>query len=359
MKDYTILAINPGSTSTKIAIYINEKEVFVNNIVHSSEELEQFETISCQYEFRKNAIIDLLNNEGYKLSDLSAIVARGGLLPPVKSGAYIINEAMVERLKNRPIAEHASNLAAIISYDIANQLDIPAYIYDSIAVDELEDVARISGMKDIERESLTHMLNMRAAAIKCANDKGKEYKDLNIITVHLGGGISLAIHSKGKVIDVITDDEGPFSPERAGRVPCRKLIDLCYSGKYTKREMKKKLRGKGGLISYLSTNSALEVEKKIANGDENAKLVYSAMAYQIAKGIGELATVVEGEVDFIIITGGIAHSKFMTSQISNRVKFIAPVIIVPGENELQSLTLGALRVLRGVEQPHIYTEREI
>lgn len=347
-----ILAINPGSTSTKIALYEDANEICKKTIDHSNKEIEEYKNIADQYGMRYEAITKFLADINFKIEELSAVVGRGGLLPPVKSGAYRVNKAMVERLRFRPVVEHASNLGAIIAYEIAKPLEVPAFIYDSVAVDELEDVARISGMADIKRKSFSHALNMRAVAIKVAKELGKDYDDMNLIVAHLGGGISISIHKRGEMIDIVSDDEGPFSPERAGRVPCKDLINMCY--KYDKGTMKKKLRGKGGVISYLMTNNALEVEERIEKGDEFAKLVYEAMAYQIAKGIGELATVVDGNVDRIIITGGIAHSEMMTSWIKKRVKFIAPVQIVPGENELKSLALGALRVLKGEEEAHIY-----
>ncbi len=349
-----ILAINPGSTSTKIAIYEDAKEVWKKTIQHPSEEIEKYKNVADQYSMRKEALMSFLDEINFDVKELSAVVGRGGLLPPVKSGAYMVNEAMVERLAKRPVVEHASNLGAIIAYEIGKPLGIPAYIYDSVAVDELEDIARISGMAEIKRESFTHTLNMRAVGIKVAKDLDKSYEDMNMIIAHLGGGISVSVHSKGKMIDIVSDDEGPFSPQRAGRVPCRQLINLSYSGKYDKNTMKKKLRGKGGLVSYLDTNSALEVTERINNGDKEAKLVFEAMAYQIAKAIGELATVVKGDVDRIIITGGIAYSDMITQWIKERVEFIAPVEIVPGENELESLVLGTLRVLKGEEKAHVY-----
>lgn len=349
---YKILAINPGSTSTKIALYEDTKELFKKNIEHSSEEISKYKNITDQYEMRYEAIMNLLKEMNFDINELSAVVGRGGPLPPVKSGAYRVNESMVERLAKNPVIEHASNLGAIIANVISKPLNIPAFIYDSIAVDELQDIARISGMADIERESLVHTLNMRAVAIKMAQKLGKAYEDCNLIVAHLGGGISLSIHNKGKMVDIISDEEGPFSPERSGRVPCKRLIEMCYIN--DKNTMKKKLRGNGGLVSYLGTNSALEVEKRIANGDKEAKLVYEAMAYQVAKGIGELATVVDGDVDAVIVTGGIAYSKMITEWITKRVKFIAPVEIVPGENELEALAFGALRVLKGEEKAHEY-----
>lgn len=349
---YKILAINPGSTSTKIALYEDMKEICKKNIEHSNEGIEKYKNVADQYEMRYKAIMEFLYEINFDVKGLSAVVGRGGLLPPVKSGAYRVNEAMVDRLKNRPVVEHAANLGAIIAYEIANSLGIPSFIYDSVAVDELEDIARISGMADIERKSFSHALNMRAVAIKVAKELGKDYNDMNLIVTHLGGGISVSVHKKGKMVDIVSDDEGPFSPERSGRVPCKDLIGMCYQE--DKNVMKKKLRGKGGLISCLGTNSALDVEKMISEGDEKAKLIYEAMAYQIAKGIGELATVIYGEVDRIIITGGIAYSKMITEWIKKRVEFIAPVEVVPGENELESLSFGALRVLEEEEKAREY-----
>ena len=349
---FKILTINPGSTSTKVAVYEDNKEVFQKNIEHASEQLAKYDNIVDQFEMRYEELLNILRENNFDINELSAVVGRGGLLPPVKSGAYRVNEAMVNRLKYNPVVEHASNLAAIIAFNISQKLGIESYIYDSVAVDELEAIARISGMKDIERKSFSHVLNMRAVAMKVSETIGKPYGELNLIVAHLGGGISISIHKGGKIIDIVSDDEGPFSPERAGRVPCKDLISLCY--KNDEKIMKKKLRGKGGLISYLDTSNALEVEGRIKDGDDYAKLVYEAMAYQIAKGIGELSTVVNGKVDGVIITGGIAHSKLMTGWIKDRVEFIAPTYIVPGENELESLALGTLRVLKGEEEAREY-----
>lgn len=348
-----ILAINPGSTSTKIGLFQDEKKIYTESIEHFEDELKKYNSITDQYHMRDLAIKDFLKKRNFDINKLDAVVGRGGLLPPVKSGAYRVNEEMVDRLKNRPVVEHASNLGAVIAFEMAEELGIPSYIYDSVAVDELTDIARISGMKDIKRKSFSHALNMRAVGIKTAENLGRKYEDMNLIITHLGGGISVSIHEKGRMIDLISDDEGPFSPERAGRVPCKDLIELCYE---TERGvMKKKLRGKGGLISYLQTNSALEVERMIDQGDNYAELVYEAMAYQISKGIGELATVVSGDVDRIIITGGIAYSKRMTNWIKRRVSYIAPVEVVPGEDELEALAMGAWRVLNGKEEAHTYT----
>jgi butyrate kinase len=351
-----ILAINPGSTSTKIALYADKQAIIVETLDHPVSEIQKFERVQDQFEFRKNLITDLLKENGISFESLDAVVGRGGLLPPVKSGAYKVNDVMVNRLKNNPVVEHASNLGALIAYEIAEEVGIPAYIYDSVAVDELADVARISGMPLIPRASLLHALNARAMAHKVAENYGKKYNEMNMIVAHLGGGISVSAHQKGQMIDLNSDDEGPFSPERSGRVPCNKLIDLCYSGKYDKKTMKKMLRGKGGLSAYLGTVDVREIEKMIKDGNKEALLIHEAMAYQVAKAIGELATVLKGEIDAIVLTGGISYSNMITDWISERVSFIAPIEIMAGENELESLAFGTLRVLNGEEEARIYTE---
>lgn len=353
---YNILAINPGSTSTKLALYENDKEIFCNTLEHSAEEIEKYDKIQDQFEMRKNLVISSLLEKGYDIKSLSAVVGRGGMVPKVKSGAYKVNETMVNRLKFNPVIEHASNLGALIAYEIANEVNISAYIYDSVRVDELKDVARISGMPEIPRTSTSHALNSRAMAMKVAKMNGKKYSDMNFVVAHLGGGISVSVHEKGRMVDILADDEGPFSPERAGRVPCKELIDLCYSGEFDKKTMNKKLRGNGGLKAYLNTVDVREVEEMIERNDEKAKLVLEAMAYQVSKGIGDLSTVVEGKVDAIVLTGGIAYSKRITALIKKRVEFIAPVEIMPGENEMESLAMGILRVLKGEEEASEYSE---
>ncbi len=354
---HKILAINPGSTSTKIALYSGESMVFTKTIDHSPEELNKFNNIADQFDYRKDIILEVVKKGGCELTELSAVVGRGGILPPVESGAYKINKDMVDRLKNNPVVEHASNLGALIANAIAETLEIPGFIYDSVSVDQLEPVARVSGMAGIERSSTFHALNSRAMAIKVAEKLGKKYEDLNFIVAHLGGGISLSAHKKGKAVDIIADDEGPFSPERAGRVPCKKLIDVCYSGDYDKRTMHRNLRGNGGVNSYFGTNDMRVLERIVKDGNEEAVLIYGAMAYQIAKGIGELSAVLCGDVDAIIITGGIAHSNDFVSLIKKRISFIAPVEVIPGENEMEGLALGALRVLENKEIAKEYIDR--
>lgn len=353
---YKIFVVNTGSTSTKIALYEDEKEIFIKNLSHPDELISKFDDVQDQLNMRLEFVRSYLKGKEFNVKELSCVVARGGMLVPVKSGAYEVNELMLDRVENRPVMEHASNLAAPIAYDIAKEAGVPSYIYDSVMTDEFPDIARISGMPDIPRNSTSHVLNTRAMAIKYAKSIGEKYEDINIIVAHLGGGISINIHHEGQIIDLISDDEGPFSPERAGRVPCRELINLCYSGKFDKKTMQRKLRGNGGLKAYLNTIDAREVEAMIQEGNEYAKMIYQAMAYQVAKGIGELATVVDGKVDVVILTGGIAHSKMLTSWIKNKVSFIAQVEIMPGENEVEALAYGALRVLKGEEEAKEYIE---
>lgn len=347
---YRILSINPGSTSTKIALYENEKEVTTEVLRHREDELSKYKRIQDQYEFREKVVLNFLKKNNYDINKLDAVVGRGGILPPIKSGAYEVNEKMVDYLKNRPRVEHASNLAGIIAYEISRKANVPAYIYDSIAVYELEPIAEVTGMPEVKRDALVHTLNMRASAIKAAQNLNKKYEDCRLIVVHLGGGITLSVHKNGKMVDVVSDDEGPFSPERSGGLPGRGLVGLCFSGNYDKKEITKKMRSTGGLKSYLNTNDLIEVEKMIDSGDEKAKLIFEAMAYQIAKGVGELATVLKGNLDQIVLTGGMAYSERLVELIKERIEFIGKVEVMPGENEMESLTLGALRVLKGEEE---------
>ncbi|SHN53217.1 butyrate kinase [Desulfitobacterium chlororespirans] len=354
--EFKILAINPGSTSTKVALYQDEAELFCETLDHPREEMAPYGKVREQFAMRKAVVLACLSKHGVEAGQLSAVVGRGGMLPAVKSGAYQVNQEMLDALTNHPVMEHASNLGALLAYEIAGLAGIPAYIYDSVRVDELKPIARLSGMPEIPRTSTSHALNTRAMAIKYAYEQGREYTDMNFIVAHLGGGISLNVHEKGQLVDVIPDDEGPFSPEGSGRVHCKSLIKLCYADRYDEQTMQKKLRGNGGLKAYLQTTDAREVEAMILAGNEEARLVYEAMAYQVAKGIGELATVVCGKLDAIIITGGIAYSELLTSWIKKRVEFLAPVIVMSGENEMEALALGTLRVLRGEEQARVYSE---
>ncbi|MBE3091787.1 MAG: butyrate kinase [Candidatus Atribacteria bacterium] len=355
-KDYKILVINPGSTSTKVALFSNEQLLFENKIEHSSKELSNFNKIIDQYHFRQDIILSFLKEKGINLSTLNAVVGRGGLLKPIASGTYRINEKMLEDLRRGVMGEHASNLGGLLAYGIAENLSIPSYIVDPVVIDEMKPVARISGMPEIPRISILHALNQKAVARKAALDLGKKYEKLNFIIAHLGGGISVGIHCKGKVIDVnnALNGEGPFTPERSGEVPVGGLVELCFSGKFTKDEMMKKIKGKGGLVAYLNTNDVREVVKMIKYGDKKAKLILEAMAYQVAKEIGAGATVLKGQIDAIILTGGIAYNNEFVNMVRDRVSFLSLVMVYPGEEEMLSLCEGALRVLKGEEVEKIY-----
>lgn len=353
---YKLLIINPGSTSTKIGVYEDETPIFVETIRHATEDIEKFNSVVDQFEFRKETILQVLKEKNFDIKDLNAIVGRGGLLKPIEGGTYKVNEKMLEDLRTEIRGQHASNLGALIANEIAKELNIPAFIVDPVVVDELEDLARISGIPEIERTSIFHALNQKAVAKRYAKENGKKYEEVNVIVAHLGGGVSVGAHRKGRIVDVnnALDGEGPFSPERSGGVPIGDLVKLCYSGKYTYEEMKKKITGKGGFVAYLGTNNALEVENAALAGEPKAKLMYEAMAYQTAKEIGACAAVLSGQVDAIIITGGIAYGKPMVDPIKERVSFIAPVVVYPGEDELLALAQGAIRVLAGEEEAKIY-----
>lgn len=352
---YRILAINFGSTSSKMGLFENYAELSRFTIEHSRPEIDQCKTIAGQQLMRKNVVLKFLQESRTDIRDLSAIAARAGVLPPLETGAYRVNKMMLDRLIYNPVANHACNLCAVVAHDIVEPIGLPVYIYDSPVIDQMDDVARISGIPEIERKSRAHFENIRAVAFETARKMSKAYEDLTLIVAHLGGGITMSIHSKGRMVDVVSDDNGPFAPERSGGLPSIDLAKLCFSGKYTQDEIIKLIRGKGGLLSYLGTTNALDVEKRINNNDKKAELIYFAMAYQVAKGIGELATVVDGEVDRIVLTGGLAYSDIFTGWIKKKVKFIAPVEIIPGEKELEALAFGTLRVLQGKEIAHEYS----
>ncbi|MGI6630565.1 MAG: butyrate kinase [Bacillota bacterium] len=355
-KNYRILAINPGSTSTKISIFDDEVELFTLTLEHSSHDIKEYNTIYEQFNFRKEAVLKTLKEKNILLNSIDAIVGRGGNVKPVEGGTYKVNELMIEDLKVGVMGQHASNLGGIIAYEIAKLINVPSYIVDPVVVDEFEELARISGIPEIKRKSKDHPLNQKATARQAALELGGQYTDFNFLVVHLGGGISVGVHKKGRIIDVnnCLDGDGPFSPERAGGLPVGDLIDLCYSGKYTKEEMRKKIVGGGGLVAYLGTNNGKEVVKRIKNGDKKARLIYEAMAYQIAKEIGAGATVLKGDVDAIILTGGLAYDELLTNWIKERVRFIAQVMIYPGEAEMTAMVKGVLRVLNGEEDAKEY-----
>ncbi len=345
-----VLAINPGSTSTKIAVFENTKPVFTKKISHNLEELRKFKKIASQYKFRKEIILKELQQADINLDLIRAVVGRGGIVKPIKSGVYAVNEKLKHDLIKSPFHEHASNLGGLIADDIAKSLpNAKAFIVDPIVVDEFEYLARISGHPLFERISIFHALNQKAVARTHAKSIMRKYEDLNLIVAHLGGGITVGAHKKGKVIDVNQglDGDGPFSPERSGTLPMSDFARLCFSGKYSEDEVLKMIKGEGGLVAYLGTNDAYEVEQRMMNGDKKAAVIYEAMAYQVAKEIGAMSTVLKCEVDAILITGGIAHSKWLINQIIERVYKIAPVHIYPGEDEMQALALGGLMVLDG------------
>lgn len=351
-----ILAINPGSTSTKIAVYEDEKEIFEKTLRHSNEEIEKYETISAQMDFRREVIEAALVEANIKLEDLSAIVGRGGLLKPMAGGTYKVNEPMLKDLEVGVLGEHASNLGGRIAHEMAQKVSIESFIVDPVVVDELTDVARVSGNSNLERKSIFHALNQKAVARRAAKELDKKYEESNIIVAHMGGGVSVGAHQNGIVVDVnnALDGCGPFSPERSGGIPAGDLVKMCFSGEYTLDEIKKMLKGNGGIVSYLNTNDAREVEAMIEKGDKKAQLVYKAMAYQIGKEVGACAAVLKGKVDAIVLTGGIAYSKMFTAWIVEMIDFIGEVKIYPGEDEMSALAMGALRVLNKEEEAKIY-----
>ncbi len=353
-----LLIINPGSTSTKIAVYDGEDQMFVESISHSAEQIAKYDALVDQFEFRKELVLESMKNHGVDPKDLTAIVARGGLLPPVEAGAYEVNEDMVWQLRFKPEHEHASNLGALIAYAISQELGIKSYIYDGVTVDEMLPILRVVGFPEMRRKGMGHNLNMRAAAMRYAREHNKAYKDCNLIVVHLGGGISVSLHTDGKVADIINDEDGPFAPERAGALPLFQVIDMMTSGKYDHKSAMKRVKTQGGIVAHLGTNDTREVEKMIADGDEHAKFIYEAMAMSVARNIAREAPVVKGNVEAIILTGGIAYSEMFTSMVRELVEFLAPVIVYPGENEMQSLALGGLRVLRGEEEAKVFKRVE-
>ena len=346
---YKILVINPGSTSTKFAVYHDEESFFQKTLRHQGEELSPFSTVASQYEFRKETILKALKEENIPV-DFDIIVGRGGLTRPVVSGVYEVSEEMRKVLLSAEYGEHACNLGGLIAADIAKEIGCKAVIADPVVVDELQDVARISGHPELPNISIFHALNQKAIARRYAKEVGKKYEELNLIIAHLGGGVSVGAHHFGKVIDVncALGGNGPFSPERVGTVSATGLMNLCFSGKYTKQEVKRMLVGNGGLMAHLGLNDAYQVEQRAESGkDPHAALIYDAMAYNVAKEIGAMATVLKGKVDAILLTGGIAYGKGFCKYIEDMVGFIAPVKVYAGEDELGALASSGLRVLNG------------
>jgi butyrate kinase len=354
-----ILAINPGATSTKIGLFDGEYCRLRQSIPHDAADLAGFARLADQYPYRLGLVRKALNEAGISPEDLTAVVARGGMLRPIPGGTYLINAEMLRDLEVGTYGVHISNLAPLIAHNIAQPLGLSAYIVDPVAVDEFWPLSRLSGLPGLERRSQSHALNMKAVAHSVARTLGKTYADLNLITVHLGSGISVAAHRKGRMVDVNNaNNEGPFAPERCGGLPAYDFMKLCCSGKYTPQELTDLLTRQGGMYAYLGTKDVRVVEGRIADGDEQARLVLDTMCYQVAKEVGAMAAALEGQVDRIIITGGIAYSEYVVSRISQRVRFVAPVVVLPGEEELEAMVAGVLRVLRQEERPKAYPPHE-
>ncbi|MGB4439458.1 MAG: butyrate kinase, partial [Sedimentibacter sp.] len=350
------LILNLGSTSTKVAVYDSLNEIFKKSIQHSNEELSVFHSIWEQVEFRKGKIIDSLVENGFDLKDFNVIACRGGLVKPIPGGIYEVNEEMLKDMRSEVYGTHPASVGDIIAYELGREYNIPVITADMPVTDEMCNLARFSGMKELPRVSSFHALNQKRTARVIADRLRVSYNKLNLIVVHLGGGISVAAHEKGLVIDVnnALDGEGPFSPERAGTVPAGELIKMCFSGKYTEGEMIKKVKGNGGLMSYLGTNSGLEVEDRIKNGDKYALEVFEAMAYKVCKEIGAEAAALKGKVDAIVLTGSLAYSERLVNWIKDRVSFLAPIYLCPGENEMLSLAENAVRYLKCEVKPLKY-----
>lgn len=345
-----ILAINPGSTSTKFSLFEEDELVFEKTLRHSSEELKRFERISDQFHFRKDLIMNELSERKIDPEKIAAVVGRGGLVKPIESGIYRVNRKMKEDLTAGFLGQHASNLGGLIADDIASALcNATAFIVDPVVVDELQPIARISGNPEIERKSIFHALNQKAVSRLYAASVNRKYEDLNLIVAHMGGGISVGAHKKGRVIDVnnALNGDGPFSPERSGGLPSGQLADLCFSDRFTHDQIKLMITGKGGMVAYLGTNSFIDVCRLAENGDEKALLIREAASYQIGKEIGAMAAVLNGEVDAIILTGGMAYEDANIKSIKSMVSFIADVIVYPGEDELKALAFNGLLALDG------------
>ncbi len=347
---HQVLAINPGSTSTKFAVY-NEKEcVFTKTIRHPLEQLLRYKNIIDQFAFRKGLIIEALVEEGIEVDAIKNIIGRGGLTYPLESGVYKVNNLMLDHLREGVMGHHASNLGGMLADYIALQIpNAKAFIADPVVTDEMDEVARFAGHPRFKRQSIFHALNQKATARLHAKRVGKNYDEMRLIIAHLGGGISVGTHKNGRVIDVnnALDGEGAFSPERSGTLPVGQVIDLCFSGKISQEQIRRMVVGEGGFVAYLGTNDALEVEKRVEKGDEKAKLVQEALFYQVSKMIGEMAVVLEGKVDGILLTGGLAYNKHLETYIRNKAGFISDVFVYPGEDELEALAINALRVASG------------
>ena len=351
-----ILVINEGSTSSKIAIYKDDEQIFRETIRYTRKELEVFHNVWEQYDSRKSGIIDALKRFNFPLNRLNVITSRGGTVKPIPGGIYYITLEMLNDIKSGHYGNHATNVGCQIAFDLAEELKIPAITLDPPVTDEMCELAKYSGLHHFKRRSSFHALSQKATARKVADKLGKPHTELNLIVSHLGGGISVGAHSNGQIIDVnnALDGDGPFSPERAGSLPAGDLIDLCFSGIYTRKQMHRLISGHGGLVSYLGASDVLEIEERIKSGDTKAKEVFEAMAYQVAKEIGAAAAILDGQVDAIALTGSLVYSQRLIEILTRKISFIAPIHLFPGENELASLAAGALRFMRGEEKAKIY-----
>lgn len=350
------LIINPGSTSTKIGVFEDETLLFEETLRHSTEEIASYASIVDQKDFRKQIILDLLKEKDFDINSLQVVVGRGGMLKPIPGGTYAVSDELLEDLKIGKQGQHASNLGGILAREIGDSIGAPSYIVDPVVVDELMPISRYSGVPELPRTSVFHALNQKAVAKRYAKEQNKAYDSLNLIVVHMGGGVSVGAHEKGRVVDVFNalDGDGAFSPERAGAVPTGALIKMCFSGDYTEKEVYKKVVGNGGFNAYVGTNDMRDVEKMVQGGDAKAEEIREAFIMQVAKDIGSMACVLKGKVDQIIITGGIAYDKVVVKGLTERVGFLAPITVYPGEDELLALAQGALRVINGEEKAMEY-----
>ena len=348
------LIINPGSTSTKIAVYEDEFPIFTKSILHTNHDLAPYPHLNDQLDYRVALVRSALAQEHLNLSTLSGVMGRGGIIPSVTTGGYVVDNALLDCLRNHPYFDHASNLGGMMAHAFDEPLGIPAYIYDAVTSDELLPEAKVTGFKEVTRSSFCHVLNSRATCRKYAQTMGRTYADMNLIVAHLGGGISISAHSHGRIIDSVSDDAGPFSPDRAGSTNMLYVLDMCYSGKYTKADMQKKLRGSGGMSALLGTHDCQEIEARIRAGDEYAALIYKAEALQIAKGVGIMLGCFTELIDGVILTGGLANSKMLTDMVIGYLHHMTRIIVLPGENEMEALALGGLRILNKTEHAKNY-----
>ncbi len=351
---HMILVLNPGSTSTKAAVFEDAHPLMERSFVHDNRDLAPFPQLSGQLDYRVALVRGWLAQQGFDLGRLSAVVGRGGIIPNIVSGGYLVDDGLADCLLHHTVFDHASNLGGLMARAFAAPLGIPAYIYDAVTSDEMLPEARVTGFREVTRTSFCHVLNARATGHKYAQAMGRAYEEMNLVIAHLGGGISISAHRRGRIIDSVSDDAGPFSPDRAGSLNMLYVVDMCYSGKYTKAQMLKKLRGEGGMSALLGTHDCREVERRIAAGDEWAALVYQAQALQIAKGVGVMLGCFTELIDAVILTGGLAHSKKLTGMVIDYLHNLCRVVVIPGENEMEALAQGALRILEGREQLHTY-----